>query len=223
MSSKKEKLLDILRIAIVVAIVLAVALNYRTLSNLDIRSLISGAKSLPAAIIIIIGVYCVKAVSMVIPASMIYISVGVAMGWKEAIIVNILGIAFEVTVAYFFGKFLGKDAVQKKLDSAKNGEKLIGMLDKNQNIAIFLIRLIPAFPIDISSLLMGTLNFSFPKYLILSVLGIAPRVIAFTILGESIYNLIPMKYIIIAAVLFLVIFSVAMLIKRTVKKKNNAE
>lgn len=217
---KQEKILNILRIAVVAAIVTVVALNYKTLSNLDVRSLISGAGSFPAAVAIILGIYGVKAVSMVIPASMVYISVGVAMNWKYAVIVNMLGIALEVTVAFFFGKFLGKDAVKKKLETSKNGEKLMSMLNKNQSLAIFLIRLIPAFPIDISSLFMGAFDFPFFRYLILSVIGIAPRVIAFTILGESIYNLIPMKYIIIIALAALVIFAVGMVIKSLVKKKD---
>lgn len=218
MNHKKEILLNILRIVLVAAITVAVLLNYNTLSNLDIRTLISEAKNLSAAIVIILGIYCIKSVSMVIPASMVYISVGVAMDWKTAILVNMLGIALEVIIAYFFGKFLGKDAVQKKLSATKKGEKLIGMLDKNQNLAIFLIRLIPAFPIDISSLFMGAFNFSFPTYLLLSLIGIAPRVIAFTVLGESIYNLIPMKYIIIIGVSALIIFTVSMVIKSLVKK-----
>ena len=156
---------------------------------------------------------------MVIPASLIYISVGMAFDTKRAVIVNLLGIAIEVTVTFFMGKFLGKDAVEKKIRNTKAGDKFFSMLDKNRNVAIFLMRFIPAFPIDFSSLFMGAFDFKFLPYLLLSVLGIAPRVIAFTILGDGIYDLIPMKYIVLAAICAIPTVIAVLLIKKYIGKK----
>ncbi len=197
---KKETVKNIIKIAVAAAIFVTAIVNYDFLSNLDIRTLIAGASSIFIAELIILGVYAVKAVMMVVPASLIYISVGMAFDPKRAVIVNLLGIALEVTVTYFLGKFLGKDAVEKKIRNTKAGDKFFTMLDKNRNAAIFLMRFIPAFPIDFSSLFMGAFDFKFFPYLIFSVLGIAPRVIAFTVIGEGIYELIPMKYIVLAVI-----------------------
>ncbi|HBM00608.1 MAG TPA: hypothetical protein DD393_08315, partial [Ruminococcaceae bacterium] len=112
---KKETVKNIIKIVFAVAIFVTAIVNYDYLSNLDVRVLIAGASSLLIAELIILGVYSVKAVLMVIPASLIYISVGMAFDTKRAVIVNLLGIAIEVTVTFFMGKFLGKDAVEKKI------------------------------------------------------------------------------------------------------------
>ena len=85
------------------------------------------------------------------------------------------------------------------------------------------MRFIPAFPIDFSSLFMGAFDFKFFPYLLLSVLGIAPRVIAFTILGDGIYDLIPMKYIVLAAICSIPIVIAVLLIKKYVVKKKKSE
>ena len=220
---KKETVKNIIKIAVAVAIFVTAIVNYDFLSNLDIRTLIAGASSIFIAELIILGVYAVKAVMMVVPASLIYISVGMAFDPKRAVIVNLLGIALEVTVTYFLGKFLGKDAVEKKIRSTKAGDKFFTMLDKNRNVAIFLMRFIPAFPIDFSSLFMGAFDFKFFTYLIFSVLGIAPRVIAFTVLGEGIYELIPMKYIVLAAICAIPVVTAVLLLKKFVSKKKKSE
>ena len=140
MPMKKETVKNIIKIVFAVAIFVTAIVNYDYLSNLDVRVLIAGASSLLIAELIILGVYSVKAVLMVIPASLIYISVGMAFDTKRAVIVNLLGIAIEVTVTFFMGKFLGKDAVEKKIRNTKAGDKFFSMLDKNRNVAVFLMR-----------------------------------------------------------------------------------
>lgn len=216
----KQKALNILKIIFAAAVFTAAVVNYKRLSNLDVRLLIAGASSLLAAELIILGVYVLKAVMLVLPASVVYISVGMALDWRRAVIVNMLGIAVEVTVTYFMGRFLGRSVVEKKLSGTKAGDRLLNLQDKNKNLGVFIIRFVPAFPIDFASLFMGAFDFKFLSYFLLSVLGIAPRVIAFTILGEGIYDLIPMKYIVLAVIVAIPVAVTVMLFKkRAVKKK----
>ena len=220
---KKETVKNIIKIVFAVAIFVTAIVNYDYLSNLDVRVLIAGASSLLIAELIILGVYSVKAVLMVIPASLIYISVGMAFDTKRAVIVNLLGIAIEVTVTFFMGKFLGKDAVEKKIRNTKAGDKFFSMLDKNRNVAVFLMRFIPAFPIDFSSLFMGAFDFKFLPYFLMSLLGILPRVIMLTVLGMGVYNLIPMKYIIIGVIILIPCAVIGVLIKNIADKKKAAK
>ena len=129
---KKDTAKNIIKIVIAAAVFVTAIVNYDYLSNLDIRVLIAGASSIFIAELIILGVYAVKAVLMVIPASLVYISVGMAFDTKRAVIVNLLGIAIEVTVTFFMGKFLGKDAVEKKIRNTKAGDKFFPCLIKTQ-------------------------------------------------------------------------------------------
>ncbi len=217
--NKKDKILNIIKITVAAAIFVTAVLNYKTLSEIDIRLLVASASSFAVAVMLIFGVYVVKAILLVLPASVIYISVGVALDTKTAVIVNVIGIAIEVIITYFLGKFLGKDAVEKKLRGTKGGDKLLSMKDKNKNLATFIIRFVPAFPIDFSSLFMGAFDFKFLPYFLCSVAGLAPRVIAFTILGDKIYDLIPMKYIVLIAICAIPVAGVAVAIKKLVGKK----
>lgn len=219
--NKKDKILNIIKITVAAAIFVTAVINYKTLSEIDIRLLVASASSFAVAVMLILGVYVVKAILLVLPASVIYISVGVALDTKTAVIVNVIGIAIEVVITYFLGKFLGKDAVEKKLKGTKGGDKLLSMKDKNKNLATFIIRFVPAFPIDFSSLFMGAFDFKFLPYFLCSVAGLAPRVIAFTILGDKIYDLIPMKYIVLIAICAIPVAGVAVVIKKLVRKKKS--
>lgn len=214
----KKKILNIIKIGLALTLVIIAAVNYKTLSTLDIRELVATASSLYIAIAIILGVYFVKAVLLVLPASLIYISVGLVMDWKIAVLVNMLGIVIEVITTYFLGKFLGKDAVEKKLSGTKGGEKLLAMKGRNKNTATFIIRFVPAFPIDFSSLFMGAFDFKFLLYFIFSVAGLAPRVIGFTILGDGIYNYLSLKNILIIAAIAVPIAAVALIIRSRYRK-----
>ena len=214
----KEKLLNILKIVFAAGLVTAVVLNYDTLSNLDVRMLISSAGGTAAAVAVILGVYFIKSLVFVVPASVVYIAVGMAFNTPAAMIINTVGIMIEVTATYIMGRFLGKDAVEKKLSSIKAGKKLLNTEQKNKNIAVFLIRF-TGIPIDISSLFMGAFDFKFVPYFFLSLAGILPRVLVLTAVGDGFYNLIPMKYLLAAVVVIVPVAAVAAVIKSIVSKK----
>ena len=152
------------------------------------------------------------------PASLVYIAVGMAFNTPTAMIINTVGIMIEITATYIMGRFLGKDAVEKKLSSTKAGKKLLSMEQKNKNIAVFVIRF-TGIPIDISSLFMGAFDFKFVPYFFLSLAGILPRVLLLTAVGDGFYNLIPMKYLLAAVIVIVPAAVVAAVIKSAVSKK----
>lgn len=214
----KNRILNILKILLAVVIMIVTIINYETLSNLDIRQLIASADSLALATALIMGVYFVKSFVFVVPASLIYIAVGMAFETWQALIINAVGIAIEVICTYYLGRFLGKDAVTKKLSGNKAGEKLLNMKSKNKNLMVFIARF-TGVPIDFTSLFMGAFDFKFLPYLIMSLLGLLPRVFVLTVIGDGFYNLIPMKYIIIAVIVAIPVGLAAFLIKKIADKR----
>ncbi len=214
----KNKILNIFKVLLAVVIMIVTIINYETLSNLDIRQLIASADSFALATALIMGVYFVKSFVFVVPASLIYIAVGMAFETWQALIINAVGIAIEVICTYYLGKFLGKDAVTKKLSGNKAGEKLLNMKSKNKNLMIFIARF-TGVPIDFTSLFMGAFDFRFLPYLIMSLLGLLPRVFVLTVIGDGFYELIPMKYIIIAVIVAIPVGLAAFLIKKIADKR----
>lgn len=194
---KKEILKLILKITVALTVFTAVLCNYDTLTHLDMRVLASAAPSLPAALLTVLGIYVLKGLVFVIPASLFYVSVGMAFEPLTAVLVNLAGILLEIIVSYVFGLFLGGEYIHKFLQSKKGGQKILEMQAKRSGAAsVFVMRLLPVFPIDFVSLFLGSSKYPFFKYVLLSVAGIAPRVILFTLLGDTIYDYIPMKLII---------------------------
>ena len=119
----------ILRCAVAAALLIIAVVNYDKLTKIDMRALVAGAGSTAAAVAVIIGVFAVKSVLFIIPASMIYIYVGMAFPTASAIAINLAGIALEITVTYLLGWFLGGEYVEKRLKGSKAGDKVLALGD----------------------------------------------------------------------------------------------
>lgn len=220
MSKKtKETLLALLRAAIAMTIFALAVVNYEKLKNIDVRAIVESASSVFIAVLTIWGVYLVKSVLFIIPASLIYISVGMAFSPLTACLISLVGIIIEVSLTYFLGLFLGGDYVNKLLEKSKGGKKILDMKFNDNFPAFLAIRALPVFPIDFVSLFWGASKAKFWRYFAASVIGIMPRVILFTILGDGIYDYIPI-HLIIKAVIFAIPIGVAVyLIRHFVKMK----
>lgn len=218
----KEFLSIVLRIAVALVIFVAVITNYETLKNLDLRELVSSIAVIWYAYFAVIGVYALKSVVFVVPAMMIYVSVGISFDTGTALILNLIGLIVEVTITYFLGKFLGGEYVSKLLEKNKGGRKLLGMKAKTKNSFLFIARVVPAFPIDFTSLFLGSSNYNFISYLLISILGIYPRVLLFTIIGDSIYKYIPKELIIKLIIIAIPTAIVGFLIYTAVKKRRKS-
>lgn len=219
MKSKTKEILSIvLRVAVAGVIFAAVVMNYDTLKNLDLRGLVASIDVIRYAYLAVIGIYALKSVVFVVPAMMIYVSVGISFDTSDALLLNLAGLIVEVTLTYFLGKFLGGEYVSRLLEKNKGGRKLLNMKTKTKNSFLLVARAVPAFPIDFTSLFLGSSNYKFVPYLLISVLGIYPRVLLFTIIGDSIYKYIPKELIIKLIIVAIPVAVAAFLIYTAVKK-----
>ena len=81
---------------------------------------------------------------------------------------------------------LGGEYVEKRLKGSKAGDKVLALGDGKKLSVLFLVRFLPVFPIDFVSLFLGATKLPYWKYALISLGGIMPRVILFTILGDGI-------------------------------------
>lgn len=211
---KKDIFLIILRCVIALTLFAVAIIYYDELSGFDVRVLADVTDKLPVLIILILSVYVIKALVFVVPASVVYVAVGAIMPPVLAVIVNLTGIFMEVSITYFLGRFLGKDAVYKMLSKKETGRKLLAKDIQSKTSVLVSIRAIPAFPIDFVSLFYGASGCRYLKYAVLSVAGIAWRVILFTLLGDAIFEWIPLDKIILVAICCIPVGVVYYLIKK---------
>ncbi len=205
------------RITAAVFIIALIIWKYDDLQNIDIRALVDSSSSVFAAVGLIWGVYLLKSVTFVLPASLIYIAVGMCFPAHWAILINAVGIIIEVSVSYFFGIIMGGPYVKNKLEKNKYGEKILKLQEKNKLSAIFVIRVLPVFPIDLVSLLLGAVRMKFLHYFLISLGGILPRVILFTVLGDGIYDYFPMQKIVLVAAILIPVALIVWVIRYAVK------
>ncbi len=205
------------RIIVSVFIIALIIWKYEDLQNIDIRAIVDSSSSVLMAVGLIWGVYLLKSVTFVLPASIIYIAVGMCFPAHWAILINAVGIIIEVSVSYFFGIIMGGPYVKNKLEKNKYGSKILALQEKNKLSAIFAIRVLPVFPIDIVSLLLGAMRMKFIAYSLVSLGGILPRVILFTILGDGIYDYFPMRKIVLFAAILIPVALIVWVVRYAVK------
>ena len=213
MNNKIKRAVGIgVRATLVIAILLVIIFKYNELVNIDVRALVEKTNTLFEAGAAVVGVYGLKAIVFVIPASVLYMAVGMAFDFAPGLLVNAIGIFFELNITYFIGKFLGGEAVEKKLSASKKGQKIIELRDKKTPY-LYIARLLPVFPIDFVSLFFGASNMGYVRYILISFFGVMPRIILITLLGDKIYDLIPVKFMMTVVVFALLAASVVILIK----------
>ena len=218
MNNKIKRAVGIgVRATLVIVILLVIIFKYNELVNIDVRALVEKTDTLFEAGAAVVGVYGLKAIVFVIPASVLYMAVGMAFDFAPGLLVNAIGIFFEINITYFIGKFLGGEAVEKKLSASKKGQKIIELRDKKTPY-LYVARLLPVFPIDFVSLFFGASNMGYVRYILISFFGVMPRIILITLLGDKIYDLIPVKFMMTVVVFALLVASVVILIKYIKKK-----
>ena len=214
--SKKDIFLIVLRCVVALSLFTVAIVYYDELSNVDVKQLMSVTDSMPLMIAIVLAVYFVKALVFVVPASLVYVAVGAVLPPVVAVAVNLIGIFIEVSVTYLLGRFLGKDAVYRLLSRNAAGRKILQKDIQSKSSVLLSIRAIPAFPIDFISLFYGASGCGYAKYAALSVLGLSWRVILFTIIGDAVFEWIPMDKIILIVICLIPVGIVWYLIKKFV-------
>lgn len=211
------------RITVSVMIIALIVWKYDEFKNIDVRSLVEASSGMVAAVATILGIYLLKSLVFVVPASLIYIAVGLAFPTHWAILINAIGILIEISATYLFGVIMGGPYVVNKLKKVKYGDKILELHGKNRLSAIFAIRVLPVFPIDIVSLFLGAVRMRFLPYVLLSLGGILPRVILFTILGDGLYDYVPMQKLAAVAAFLLPAALVIWVVRYAMKSKKKEE
>lgn len=217
--TKRELAGIFIRCGIAMAIFVAVLLNYDRLSTLDVGALTAHLGTDAQKSAAVLGIYALKSVVFVVPASLIYVAVGGIFSHGWAIALNLAGLFIELTLTFALGKLLGRKTVTTILSKSEKGRKLLEKDLGTKPLMILGIRAVPAFPIDLVSLLYGVTGCGYFKYILFSFLGVSWRVVLFTIIGNDIFKFIPMDKIILAVTCMIPVGVVVYLVKKFRSKK----
>lgn len=143
---------------------------------------------------------------------------GAVLPWYAALIVNVLGVAWLMTIRYLWGMSFGggntikfvrnNDVIRELLESKGTGNPYL----------LFIFRLIPAFPVNTISRLYGAMQFPYKKYILISLGGFMFKILSYTIIGGNLFN--PLSASFLLPIILLCFISGSLLIGLTYLLEN---
>lgn len=138
------------------------------------------------AAVFMMFLFALKSLSVFIFSGILFAANGILFPLPEAIGLNILGAGIMVSLPYWLGRRMGKEAIDRLVHKYPKVETLRRMRTQHEFTVSFFTRAINILPSDILSLYMGATGIHYGKYLAGSLLGMLLSIITFPIMGMSI-------------------------------------
>ena len=72
-------------------------------------------------------------------------------------------------------------------------------------VLLFVFRLVPSFPINTISQLYGSMEYTYWKYILISLAGFAPKLLSYSFIGRNVYD--PLSWSFILPIVVLLVLS----------------
>ena len=177
-------------LALIVAL-LALAAAWRWTSLHDwlapefLGSFIRAVPSPEMRALVAVAAITVASLAMV-PVTLLAAVAGIVFEGWDAFIYVLAGVTLGSAIGFAGGQFLGHGAIAGRLDSRLS--RLSERLAKRGVLAVAVLRVVPIAPFPIFNLAAGASHISFWKFLLGSLLGMAPGIYAITVLSSALWG-----------------------------------
>ena len=169
----------------------------------------------------IVLMYAVKSISIVLPIMALQIGTGAIFPPATAILINLIGLFVSATVSFYLGKIGGKEYMERVTAKYERADDLKSLYSDNEFFSSYLLRVIRILPMDIVSMFLGSLGVNYKDYLLGSVAGMLPGMLAATVMGTSIEDPSSPAFVLsTAATVAITVVSIAIYRKRLKKSKD---
>ena len=151
---------------------------------------------------VIMALYVIKTVIPIYTTSTVCFIAGAVLPSYLAIPLNIIGTAVQMTIKYFWGKKWGAGRAWKLIRKNDFLRQIIQSEDGSGNpVVLVTMGMVPILSYNLKSSIYGSLDFGYVRFILLSVIGVLPRLLSFTIAGRNLYDpltpgfLIPLAFI----------------------------
>lgn len=135
---------------------------------------------------VLIGIYAIKSLSVFFPLLLLYCSAGALFPPLMAVAVNLTGLFIAVNIPYWLGKLAGREWMQKFIRRYKKAAQAEKICSGNAWFSSFILRVVNLLPGDIVSLFLGAMDTAYLPYVTGSLAGMAPTMLAATLMGMNI-------------------------------------
>ena len=165
-----------------------------------IYNFMSGANNIVLSILVIIFIFFIKAYVPIFPLSIICLLGGSFFGkyWWVAVFINLLGLALMFYLRFNSGRVKGENYMQNLIRRNKYVRFLLDDNGISSYSLLAVFRFFPCFPLNFVSRLYGAnKDCKFERYMLISILAVAPRVYVYTRLGKELFNPFSKAFIIL--------------------------
>lgn len=197
----------------------------RSISRQDLSSLMP--EKTWQAVLVFWGCYAVKSLNIFFPLLILYAAAGQVFSLPTALIVNLTGLIICETLPYLIGKLFGTD-LATKLCQKYPKLSVMEVLHQRGSLAFAaLSRAVGVVPGDLASLYFGAVKLPYIPYLLGSLLGLLPRMIADTLMGKGLGGTLSPELLIAYGIsAFIVIISICIcrrLLKETINRRKEQD
>lgn len=152
-------------------------------------------------ILCIFALYIAKC-QLPIPMGFLAVISGVVFPMSQALAINLVFTSFFFLVKYFEGSFIGGGWTGmilgiKQLHFIRDWIQFKG----NGNPYVLCVsRLVPSIPLGMVSKYYGSMRYDLVYYMLLSILGYAPRLFIYTKIGSAIFNPFSVRFIVLIVI-----------------------
>ena len=139
-------------------------------------------------VLIVMLLFTLKSVFPPITIPAICLISGMVLPWYFALLVNIAGVAWLMTIRYFWGRRFGGGSTIKLVRQNEIVCSLLESKGTGNPYMLFVFRLIPAFPVNSISRLYGAMQFRYRDYIFISLAGFMFKIVSYTIIGRNVFN-----------------------------------
>lgn len=165
--------------------------------RLTVESIVSFVPPNPVmAAAVMLVLFCVKGVSIFIYCGLLYAVGGVLFPFPAALLVNLFGSAFMVSLPFLIGRKAGNGTLERLIERTPKLKILKEIPNQNEGFAAFFTRIIGILPSDPVSMYFGASGMRYIPFLIGSLVGLLPMVVSFTIMGMSVQDVASPAFII---------------------------
>lgn len=189
-SSKYFKYIPIVLLVIIIIIFLP------RLKVLEVTDILKYSPESPLlAVLILLGIYCLKSVVVFIPVIILYVSTGIMFPTGWAIALTYFCLFLEMNIGYFIGKRLGSEKVAALMERNNRTRQLLSYHENNNSTACFIARILP-LPFDLVNMFFGATGTRYPQFIAFSLLGLTPGMIPYVLMGNAASNPLSKEFLV---------------------------
>ncbi len=191
---------------------------------------VAALQSRPLILIVIFLLFLLRSLSMMYPYPMIFIITAMVFPPYQSFLINVLGMVFTFAFRYYTGYEMGEGTINFALKKYPAILEAMEEDGKGNPIILLALRMVPSLPINTISHFYGSLEYSFPRYMLLSVGAYIPKLISYSFIGENVYDPFSADFF-VPMIVLLVFTGICLLVLRSflgvswhiMRKKKNSE